>query len=74
MFLRYGARVIKVPFARWWEILQTGDALKEVGEAHLFIHPVCDPLVVAGNSTIGLEILEDLPDADGVWRGGSCVG
>jgi threonine dehydratase len=28
----------------------------------LFIHPVSDPAVIAGNATIGLEIVEDLPD------------
>ncbi|MDI9633709.1 MAG: threonine ammonia-lyase [Methanolinea sp.] len=28
-----------------------------------FIHPYDDPLVIAGQGTIGLEILEDLPDA-----------
>ena len=27
-----------------------------------FVHPVSDPAVMAGNGTIGLEILEDLPD------------
>jgi threonine dehydratase len=29
-----------------------------------FIHPVCNRNVIAGNGTIGLEILEDLPDVD----------
>jgi threonine dehydratase len=32
----------------------------------LFVHPVQDPGVMAGNGTIGLEILEDLPDPDAV--------
>jgi threonine dehydratase len=32
----------------------------------LFIHPVSDPGVIAGNGTVGLEILEDLPDLDAV--------
>lgn len=31
-----------------------------------FIHPVSDPDVIAGHGTIGLEILEDLPDVDAV--------
>ena len=31
-----------------------------------FIHPFNDPLVAAGNGTIGLEILEDLPDVETV--------
>jgi threonine dehydratase len=32
----------------------------------LFVHPVQDPGVMAGNGTIGLEILDDLPDVDAV--------
>ena len=32
----------------------------------VFVHPVSDPAVIAGNGTIGLEILEDLPDVDAV--------
>jgi threonine dehydratase len=39
----------------------------------LFIHAFDDPDVMAGNGTIGLEILEDLPDPDAViipWGGG----
>lgn len=32
----------------------------------VFIHPFDDPRVVAGQGTIGLEILEELPDADTV--------
>ena len=31
-----------------------------------FVHPLSDPEVMAGNGTIGLEILEDLPDVDAV--------
>jgi len=31
-----------------------------------FIHPYDDPLVIAGQGTIGLEILEQLPDVDAV--------
>ena len=39
----------------------------------LFVHPVEDDRVMAGNGTIGLEILEDLPEPDVVlipWGGG----
>lgn len=31
-----------------------------------FVHPFNDPQVIAGQGTIGLEILEDLPDADAI--------
>jgi threonine dehydratase len=39
----------------------------------LLIHPFSDPNVMAGQGTIGLEIIEDLPDVDAVvtpWGGG----
>ena len=29
-----------------------------------FIHPVSDPTVIAGHGTIGLEILDAVPDID----------
>jgi threonine dehydratase len=32
----------------------------------VFIHPFDDPLVVAGQGTIGLEILKDLPDVNNI--------
>ncbi len=60
---RLGASIIKVPFAEWAAILKTHHY---DGIDGLFIHPVSDPAVMAGNGTIGLEILEDLPDVDAV--------
>jgi threonine dehydratase len=39
-----------------------------------FLHPSLNPAVIAGNGTIGLEILEDLPNVDAVvipWGGGA---
>ncbi|HAC06301.1 MAG TPA: pyridoxal-5'-phosphate-dependent protein subunit beta, partial [Gemmatimonadetes bacterium] len=35
-------------------------------ENGFFVHPVADPAVIAGNGTIGLEILEQLPDVSAV--------
>ncbi len=67
---RLGARVIKVSFERWW---QTFQERAYPGVDATFIHAFDDPHVMAGNGTIGLEILEDLPDADAVvmpWGGG----
>jgi threonine dehydratase len=67
---RLGARVIQVPFARWW---QTFQERAYPGVEATFIHAFDDPHVMAGNGTIGLEILEDLPDVDAVvipWGGG----
>src|SRR5207253_921752 len=60
---RLGGRVLKVPFDQWWRAIEES---RFEGEDGLFVHPVQDDLVMAGNGTIGLEILEDLPDADAV--------
>jgi threonine dehydratase len=58
---RLGATVVKVPFDRWWRVLEEGRFGERDGA---FIHPVSDPAVIAGNATIGLEILEDLPEVE----------
>lgn len=58
---RLGGSIIKVPFDEWWQVLLTRKFEACKG---LFIHPVSDPEVIAGNGTIGLEILEDLPEVD----------
>ncbi len=58
-----GGKIIEIPFNEWWQILTTGKYDKVSG---YFIHPVCNPHVIAGHGTIGLEILEDLPDVDAV--------
>jgi threonine dehydratase len=56
---RLGARVEKVPFARWWQVLEERSY---PGLDGLFVHPVADEAVIAGNAGIGLEVLEDLPE------------
>jgi len=61
---RLGARIVKLPFARWWQVLVDHGY---PGMEGLFIHPVSDPDVIAGNGTIGLEILEELPDAETIY-------
>jgi len=60
---RLGGRVVKLPYDDWWNVIVT--SLLD-GVEGLFVHPVQDPGVMAGNGTIGLEILEDLPDPDAV--------
>src|ERR1700693_3070050 len=67
---RMGGRVIKVPFADWWRTFETRSY---PGVEATFIHAYDDPDVMAGNGTIALELLEDLPDLDVVvipWGGG----
>ena len=60
---RLGGRVLKLPYDDWWNVIITSHI---DGVEGLFVHPVQDPGVMAGNGTIGLEILEDLPDPDTV--------
>jgi threonine dehydratase len=58
---RLGGRIVKVPYERWWQTL-TDSAYPELDG--FFVHPVQDERVMAGNGTIGLELLEDLPEPD----------
>jgi threonine dehydratase len=60
---RLGGRVTKLPYDEWWNVIVTGQV---PGIDGYFVHPVQDLGVMAGNGTIGLEILEDLPDPDAV--------
>jgi len=67
---QFGARLIPVPFDRWWATL---DARSYDGVDGVFIHPFDDDRVVAADSTVGLEILEELPSVDAIlvpWGGG----
>lgn len=60
---RLGATVRLIPFADWWNaILEHGVP----GERGTFIHPGADRMVIAGNGTVGLEIVEELPDVDAI--------
>ena len=71
---RLGGRVVKVPFDEWWQVLLDH---RFDGMSGTFIHPVSDANVMAGNGTIGLEILEDLPDVDAIivpYGGGGLSG
>jgi threonine dehydratase len=58
---RLGGRVVKLPYERWWQAIEESSFPEAEG---IFIHPVQNEQVMAGNGTIGLEILEDLPEAD----------
>ena len=60
---RLGARIIPVSFAEWMEVFRTRHY---DGMDGLFVHAFSDEAVMAGNGTIGLEILEDLPDVDAI--------
>ena len=67
---RLGGEIISVPHEVWW---QTMVDRRYDGVEGLFVHPVEDDAVMAGNGTIGLELCEDLAQFDEViipWGGG----
>ena len=67
---RLGGSVMKVPYEEWWNAMRDGG---RAGMRGVFVHPFADPLVMAGNGTIALEILEDFADVEVVlvpWGGG----
>jgi threonine dehydratase len=72
---RLGVRIVKLPYERWWETMERVDLMRD---DPTFIHPVADTAVLAGNGTIGLEIIEDLPDVETIMvpfgGGGLSVG
>jgi len=66
----YGGEVISVPHEVWWQAMVER---RYEGVEGLFVHPVEDEEVMAGNGTIGLELVEDLDGFDTViipWGGG----
>src|SRR5436189_3437931 len=54
-----GARIVKAPFDACWRAM---DAREFPGVEGTFVHPFDDHNFIAGNATLGLEILEDLPN------------
>lgn len=60
----YGAEICLVPGVyddAYRKALQLRDE-----RGMTFVHPFNDPMVIAGQGTIGLEILDDLPDVDAI--------
>ena len=67
---RLGGEVFHVSHEAWWQAMVDR---RHEGVEGLFVHPVEDETVMAGNGTIGLEIVEDLGEFDAVvvpWGGG----
>jgi threonine dehydratase len=54
-----GARIVKAPFDACWQAM---DSREFPGVEGTFVHPFDDTNFIAGNATLGLEIIEDLPD------------
>lgn len=60
---RLGAQIVVVSPDEWLEVFRTR---ARAGMEGLFVHAFSDRNVMAGNGTIGLELLEDLPGVDAV--------
>ena len=65
-----GADVVPVTHEEWWQaMVERG----REGVDGLFVAPAAEEAVMAGNGTIGLELVEDAPEFDSVvvpWGGG----
>ena len=67
---RLGGAGYSVPFDEWWHAFETTRSFPGVeGD---FIHPFDDG-VMAGNGTVALEIMEDLPEVDAVLVPGAAA-
>ncbi|HEU0248184.1 MAG TPA: pyridoxal-phosphate dependent enzyme [Gaiellaceae bacterium] len=70
---RLGGRIVRLPWEQWWAAV-AADTERDLGDVEgYFVHPVQDDPVMAGNGTIGLELVEDLDAFDAVlipWGGG----
>lgn len=60
---RLGAAIVKAPYDECWRTVEQHRSDRMRGT---FVHPFDDDTFISGNGTIGLEILEDLPDVDAV--------
>lgn len=70
---RLGTRIETRSNEAWWRAIQTG-ALEE--QEGVYIDAVRDPASLAGDATIGVEILEQWPDVEGIlvpFGGGGLV-
>lgn len=56
---RLGAKIVKAPFDACWQAM---DDREFAGVAGTFVHPFDDHDFIAGNATLGMEIIEDLPN------------
>ena len=60
---RLGATIVKASHAECWETVETHRSNRMHGH---FVPPFDDDDFISGNGTVGLEILEDVPDLDAV--------
>src|SRR5439155_3259364 len=55
--------IVKATYDECWQTVERHGSDRMVGH---FVHPFDDDRFIAGNGTVGLEIIEDLPDVDAI--------
>ncbi|XP_063445759.1 L-threonine ammonia-lyase-like [Mytilus trossulus] len=68
-----GGMITKVGLDEWWESIETHSY---EGMRGTFVHSVCEPDVVAGVGTIGLEIVDCIPEVSNIivpYGGGGLI-
>ena len=60
---RLGATIVKATYDECWQTVERHGSDRMPGH---FVHPFDDDRFISGNGTIGLEIVDDLPDVDAV--------
>jgi threonine dehydratase len=61
---RLGARIEMLSVEEWWRAIQVGTL---PGQEGVYIDAVRDPACLAGDATVGLEILEQFPDVEAIF-------
>src|SRR5947207_4697804 len=60
---RLGASIVRASYDECWRTVESHGSPRMSGH---FVHPFDDDRFIAGNATIGLEIIEDLPDVEAI--------
>ena len=60
---RFGATIVTATYDECWQTVEAHASSRMRGR---FIHPFDDDRFIAGNATLGLEIIEDLPRVDAI--------
>jgi threonine dehydratase len=60
---RLGATIVPATYDECWQTVEAHGSARMTGR---LVHPFDDDRFIAGNGTLGLEIVDDLPDVDAV--------
>jgi threonine dehydratase len=60
---RLGATIVKATYEECWRTVEQHRSDRMTGH---FVHPFDDDAFISGNGTVGLEIVEDLPEVDAI--------